>query len=297
MPIPARSCDNGWVMHAATGPQIILSKHHGLGNDFLIAVEPPRPLDGADAQAWCDRRQGIGADGLIQAVAAGSGDRWRMTLWNADGGRAEVSGNGLRCLAQALADHLGHDRAEALHLTVETDAGDREATVVARNDAGPVSIDLVRVAMGKAVDGPAPSPRLTELGLGVVDQVGVDLGNPHLVGFVDGRDGLDGMDMGAIGPQVETDHPGGLNVHLVRVVDRSTLEMVIWERGAGVTLACGSGACAAAWAADRAGLVDGGGPRGVEVVMPGGSARVDVTDEGVILTGLAVRVGEVRLDG
>ncbi len=293
-------------MHSASDHPITLTKHHGLGNDFLIAVDPPRPLGRDDAIAWCDRREGIGADGLIQAtpVADPSGDRrrWRMVLFNSDGGRAEISGNGLRCLAQAIADHLGHDRASDLALVIDTDAGTREAVVAGGAGSGDAAsspgttTDLVTVGMGKAVEGPAPSSRWTELGIDVAEQLGVDLGNPHLVGFVDRPDGLDSLDMAAVGPVIEADHPGGLNVHLVRVAGPARLEMVIWERGAGVTMACGSGACAAAWTAVRTGRIEPS-PGGIDVVMPGGSARVTVTDDEVILTGPAVRVGEVRLDG
>ncbi len=291
-------------MHPAPDHAITLTKHHGLGNDFLIAVDPPRPLSAADAIAWCDRRQGIGADGLIQATPiaepSGGRGRWQMVLFNADGGRAEISGNGLRCLAQAIADHLGHDRTNDLALVVDTDAGTREAVVAARvapSGEPPSSVDAatdqVTVGMGKAVEGPAPSSRWAELGIEVTEQRGVDLGNPHLVGFVER---LDGLDMATIGPIVEADHAGGLNVHLVTVSERSRLDMIIWERGAGVTMACGSGACAAAWTAVRSGLIEAS-PEGIEVVMPGGAALVTVTDDEVILTGPAVRVGEVRLDG
>ncbi|MEM9563446.1 MAG: diaminopimelate epimerase [Actinomycetota bacterium] len=282
-----------------------LTKHHGLGNDFLVVIDPWRPVDGDDAVRWCDRRTGVGADGLIQAVPIGGPGRldaaeppttnWRMTLWNSDGGRAEISGNGLRCLAQALAERLGHDGADDLALAIETDAGPREAIVLARSADAVPGEDRVRVGMGKAVDGPGPSDRWGGLGVEVLDQVGVDVGNPHLVGFVDPATPIDGFDMAAIGPPVEADHPGGLNVHVVRVVGRRRIEMAIWERGAGVTQACGSGACAAAWAANRAGLVDGAA--GVEVVMPGGAAIVEVLDDEVVLTGPAVRVAEVRVDG
>lgn len=270
---------------------ILLTKHHGLGNDFLIAIEPARPLGPDDAVVWCDRREGIGADGLIQATPSGQPGRWRMTLWNSDGGRAEISGNGLRCLAQALAAHADHDRTTDLALVIDTDAGTRNAVVLAHSSDDAAGSDRVTVGMGKAVEGPAPSDRWAELGVAVTNQLGVDVGNPHLVGFVDD---LDGYDMATIGPVVEADHPGGLNVHLVTVASRDRLEMIIWERGAGVTMACGSGACAAAWTAVRAGLVD---PDGVEVVMPGGAARVTVTDDEVVLTGPAVRIGGVRLDG
>ena len=268
---------------------IRLTKHHGLGNDFLIAVDPARPLDGGHAARWCHRRHGIGADGLIVATAL-SPSRWRMVLWNSDGSRAEISGNGLRCLGQALAGHLALDRAGSHDLVIETDAGSRSLTLLPATAGESPDTRRVRVGMGKAVPGPAPSDRWAEAGVAVRCQVGVDIGNPHLVAFVDA---LGDPDMAAIGPLVEADHPQGLNVHLVEVADRGRLVLRVWERGAGVTQACGSGASAAAWAARQADLVDSP----VVVDMPGGSATVELIDDEVFLTGPAVRVGEVVLDG
>ena len=279
----------------------VLTKHHGLGNDFLIAVDAARPLEGADAVAWCDRRTGIGADGLIVAVPASADQarRWRMELWNADGGRAEISGNGVRCLAQALAWHLGLDPSVEQRLTIDTDAGARELTIQATaadpgrpGDPGrrPPAEAMVRVAMGKALQGPEPSDRWPDTGVEVSAQWGVDIGNPHLVAEVDS---LEGLDMAAIGPTIEAEYASGLNVHLMTVTDRSRIELLVWERGAGVTLACGSGACAAAWAAHNAGLVDSP----VTVAMPGGSAQVDLDGDEVFLTGPTVRVAEVIVDG
>jgi diaminopimelate epimerase len=183
-----------------------------------------------------------------------------------------------------------------LDLTIETDAGSRPVVVLARTAVGGVSngpaadADRVRVSLGKAVEGPVTSPRFAGLGLTVAEQIGVDLGNPHLVAFVDS---VDGVDMATVGPVVEADYPGGVNVHLVRVIDSGRIEMVIWERGAGVTRACGSGACAAAWAANRAGLV----ASRVDVRMPGGSAQVEASGEEVVLTGPTVRVAEVTVHG
>jgi diaminopimelate epimerase len=291
-----------------------LTKHHALDNDFLVAIAPSRPLGPDDARAWCHRQRGIGADGLLQAVPTHpGGSGWRMTLWNADGGQPEVSGNGLRCLAQALADHLQLDRSTDRALAIETDAGPRPATVHARPATGTGPVDQVTVAMGKAVPGPEPSERWAELGLEVAHQVGVDVGNPHLVGFVgdsamadgseppalhdlggaDGPGGLGTVDIATIGAGIEADRPDGLNVHVARVLDRNRIEIVIWERGVGITQACGSGACAAAWAASRLGLVDDR----VEVIMPGGSATVGIDGDELTLTGPAVRVAEVIVDG
>ncbi len=278
----------------------VLTKHHGLGNDFLIAIDPARPVAGAEAVAWCDRRTGIGADGLVVATPASGEDvrRWRMVLWNADGGRAEISGNGIRCLAQALAWHHGLDPSIEQRLTIDTDAGARELIIEpaefgsSGGTAGRRSPAeaTVRAAMGKALSGPEPSDRWLDAGVTVSAQWGVDIGNPHLVAVVDS---LAGLDMAAIGPMIEAGHPAGLNVHLMVVADRSRIELLVWERGVGATQACGSGACAAAWAANNAGLVDSP----VTVVMPGGSAKVDIDGDEVFLIGPTVRVGEVIIDG
>lgn len=292
-----------------TNGAVRLTKHHGLGNDFLIAVDPPRPLAAADAIAWCDRRTGLGADGLIIATplesasttSDGAVRRWRMVLWNADGSRAEISGNGIRCLGQAIAEQQDLDRSVDQELTIDTDAGTRPLTIKAAASVG-AGVDgatqadeangtaLVRVGMGKAVDGPAASSRWAEVSVPVTAQRGVDVGNPHLVGFVDE---LGGSDMAVIGPVIEADYPAGVNVHLVSVIDDSNLQLRVWERGAGVTQACGSGAVAAAWAANAAGFA---GER-ITVEMPGGSASVELGPDEIYLIGPAVRVAEVIIGG
>ena len=290
--------------------RIVLTKHHGLGNDFLIAVDPARtgarlPTE-ADARAWCDRHVGVGADGLILATPEpGTGDdgrdgapvrRWRMVLWNADGSRAEISGNGIRCLGQAIVAHLGLDRSTDQALSIATDAGVRSLTIKAAVEGGSTggtkgtATDLVRAGMGKAVDGPVPSERWPEVHVAPTAQAGVDIGNPHLVAFVDS---LGDADMAVIGPVVEADYPSGLNVHLVEVLGDGHVSLRVWERGAGVTQACGSGACAAAWAAHNLGLVTSP----VTVDMPGGSATVELADDEIFLIGPAVQVAEVIING
>jgi len=261
---------------------ITATKHHGLGNDFLIAVEPTRPLTADDARRWCDRRRGIGADGLISAVSNSDGS-WQMVLWNSDGSRPEVSGNGLRCLGQALAAHVGVF--EPVTFTVVTDGGTRTLEV---EPAHPVA--QVRVDMGSATEAGDVFTRWGELGLSVERQIAVDIGNPHLVALMADASA---HDMTVVGPAVEADYPNGVNVHLIDVVDASTIRLFVWERGAGYTEACGSGACAAGWAAKMWGLVDAA----VDVVMPGGTARVEVADDTVFLTGPAEFVGAVMLDG
>lgn len=258
-----------------------LTKHHGLGNDFLIVLDADSTVtvDAATARHLCDRRRGVGADGLILARPAGEGAAARMTLWNADGSIAELSGNGLRCLGQAL---LRAGWVEGDHVVV-TDAGPRRLVLV---DRGRGSTDVLSVELGTsrpiglpdalaAVDLPDETPRA------------LDVGNPHVVLRVDD---LAAHDPAVIGPQVEATFVDGTNVHLVQVIDRTHLSMLIWERGAGITEACGSGATAAAAALHADGLVDAV----VEVEMPGGTATVEVADP-LLLTGPATFVATIEV--
>ena len=169
---------------------IRLTKHHGLGNDFLIALDPGVELSSAAAKQWCDRRTGIGADGLIHARSAADGNRWSMVLYNADGSRAEISGNGLRCLGQAIGMATGMDATGAL--TVDTDAGRRTLEI------NPSSNETwsIRVGMGTAF-GPAVGPDVgpdalqqlhhgpwADAGVTVTEQLVVDIGNPHVLALI-----------------------------------------------------------------------------------------------------------------
>jgi diaminopimelate epimerase len=277
---------------------LVLTKHHGLGNDFLVAlVDDPSAHDGAVlAKRWCDRRRGVGADGLIVAGPGGSGPAdATMVLCNADGSRAEMSGNGVRCLAQALALHRGTD---TIDLAIATDAGLRRVQV--RPHPGDASTVDVRVGMGAVSPGPhwqpAPAARavLAELGVtaaGTGRAETADIGNPHLVIAV--ADPWQ-VDVGRLGPVLEADFPAGINVQFFAVApgERDRLDLTVWERGAGVTEACGSGAAAAATVAHRWGLV---GPE-VTVAMPGGTVRVIVGGEGTELIGPATFIGRIEVD-
>ncbi len=278
-----------------------LTKHHGLGNDFLIAVSPERSLDLTDAIAWCDRRRGIGADGLIElrplsAKISESPAIWAMTLWNSDGSLAEVSGNGLRCVGQALLmreaatatdPSTGLAAAGSGSYLIRTAGGLRQVDVQADRRAG---TDQVRVDMGAATETSDQSEQWADLGLVVTKQIGVSIGNPHLVALVEHPES---QDLNTIGPIIEADFAQGINVHLIRVDNPTSITLRVWERGAGVTQACGSGACAAAWAAKQWGLVEDK----VTVRMSGGYAEVEVGQESVFLTGPATFVGTVILDG
>ncbi|MEL7210600.1 MAG: diaminopimelate epimerase [Actinomycetota bacterium] len=262
-----------------------LTKHHGLGNDFLISVAPERPLGPQHAVAWCDRRRGIGADGLIAlSPAVDDRHRWSMDLWNADGSVAELSGNGLRCVGQALLLHRD-DGNDSTGYVIDTAAGPRRVTVQADRSS---DTDLVTVDMGRPADGPTPWDRWAELGLEPRAQAGIDMGNPHLVALVDD---LASLDLARIGPMIEADYPDGLNIEFITVPSYAAISLRVWERGAGITEACGTGACAAAWAANRWELVG----NKVEVEMPGGTAIVEMADDGVALTGPATFVALVEV--
>lgn len=258
-----------------------LTKHHGLGNDFLVLLDldDRHPIDAARAHLLCDRRRGVGADGIIRVTAGTDGADVTMQLRNADGSMAEMSGNGIRCLAQAV-----HDAGivDGLNLTVATPAGVRRLTL--RGGDGP-GVVRVSVDMGPAQVG-APEPQPTP-DRGVRP---VDMGNPHLVVW---GPSFTTEDVLGMGPQVESHHAGGMNVEFVTVgPGPDELTMRVWERGVGETQACGTGACAAAAATHEWGLV------GAHVVVhqSGGDAEVELRSDTVILTGPAQLVARVEVD-
>lgn len=271
-----------------------LSKLHATGNDFLVvsALDGAPPLDAVSVAALCDRHRGIGADGLITIGPASDDADCAMTLRNADGGLAEMSGNGVRCLAFAAARAgLGDGR----RLVVDTAAGrrvleltrDAVGDVVSVDvDMGPVTFDPERIPLD------APSPfDLEAVADGIAyrgDAAG--MGNPHFVLFVDDPDLVP---LGIHGPRLERDlrFPRRTNVEFVTVAGADELRMRVWERGAGETLSCGTGACAAVAVAHRRGLV---GPC-VTVNVPGGVLVVSV-GESIRLGGPVNHVFDVDVD-
>lgn len=261
-----------------------LTRHHGLGNDFLITFADEVPYGAPElARRLCHRTDGIGADGLVFGTPDDVHDR-SFTLFNSDGSRAELSGNGLRCFGQAL---LRESATDGIDLVVGTAAGPRRVVV----DGSPADEEvLATVEMGSA--GPGPSFDGLEVDLGgqeVRRMESADVGNPHLVVLVDDPDTVD---LGRVGPVVEAAFaPVGCNVNLVSVQDRSEVRLRTWERGAGLTEACGTGACASAHVLRSWGLVD----EVVAVHMPGGRAMVTVADP-ILLTGPAVHVDDHDVD-
>lgn len=259
-----------------------LTKHHGLGNDFLVAMdlEDAQPIDADIAVAVCDRHRGVGADGLIR-VTQGVSAPFRMELRNEDGSRAEMSGNGISCLAQAVV-RAGH-AADGV-VQVETDAGVRVVSVV---DSEAPHLHRMRVAMGV----PALGDRLHEWEDDeILWAVAVDVGNPHVVCHVPDAERVPDLD--ALGRRVNDAVPGGANVELVLAAEPGTVNMLVYERGVGPTQACGTGAVAAAAAAQRWGLAS---PT-VTVRQPGGPAVVELgsDDEPAHLTVPVVAIASVE---
>jgi diaminopimelate epimerase len=243
--------------HAHT---LALTKHHGLGNDFLVLLDTDDRYAGeahaAMAVALCDRRTGIGADGLLRL-----GPGLRMHLHNADGSRAEMSGNGIRCLAQAVFDQGVHGGPD---VELQTDAGPKW---VRTNFDGTYTVDMGTVTVKELSEGRAE----------------VDTGNPHLVLVVDDPAAVD---LEALGQ----DHLD-VNLEIIRVDDQSNVTMRVHERGAGITQACGTGSCAIAGATRAWGLT---GDK-VTIHNPGGDLGVELQGDTAFLTGPATYIGRVEV--
>jgi diaminopimelate epimerase len=261
---------------------IAFAKIDAHGNDFILVSENeahlPDPHDISRlAVSMCDRRHGVGADGLI--VYRAENGEFAMTLFNSDGSRAEISGNGLRCLAAYLV-HRGLAASERLE--VRTGAGRLVLTLMGREDSrfrfradmGPPRIDAVRAPL--EVEGEE------------LEITALSMGNPHCVVFT-GK--LDLAELRRIGPRIERHprFPEKTNVELVEVVSPNDLRMAIWERGAGETASSGTGSAASAVAAIRNGLATSP----VRVHCPGGTIVVEWDGAGsVFVSGEAVVVAE-----
>jgi diaminopimelate epimerase len=257
---------------------IRFAKAHAYGNDFLYVVEDDigdAPL-GALARDMCDRHTGVGADGLIAYTPRPLGAV--MRLCNADGSRAEVSGNGVRALAALLSRDADDG---PVTLTIQTEAGPKQLARLDRRS----NAHLFRAGMGL----PADLQRTVIDAAGeLVEAVTLNMGNPQLVvlGALPGDDRFE-----RLGAALERHprFPDGTNVEFVEVESPSRLRIRIWERGCGPTRSSGTGSCASLVAA----AAFGGAARDAEVVAPGGAQRVEWTPEGVYLTGWA----EVLCDG
>jgi diaminopimelate epimerase len=254
-----------------------LVKAHAFGNDFLLvdrqeaARHPDQP---ALARAVCDRHRGIGADGLIVYTP----DPISMRLFNADGSPSEISGNGVRCLAAWIASASGVRPGASID--IDTDAGVKVLHLLESSGAA----FTFRAAMGQ----PEQIDRVTlSIGAQHVEAVTLRVGNPQCV--VLGEVSEERLRSVAAPLAVHPHFLHGTNVELAAVDAPDRVRILIWERGVGPTEASGTGACAAAVAAIRF----GGASRDVQVVSPGGTQRVEWTDEGLYLTGSAVLIAEI----
>ncbi len=256
---------------------IAFSKYHGLGNDFILidnreSNEPQ--LSPEEAVQWCDRNFGIGADGVIFALPGQNGTDYTMRIFNSDGSEPEMCGNGIRCMARFIADLEGIPVGTEKQYRIHTLAGLIVPTLQADG--------RVRVDMGEPRLAAAEIPTtLPERAHQVVAQplevdgktwamTCVSMGNPHAITFVEDAEVID---LAALGPKFENHpvFPARTNTEFIQVVSRDYLKMRVWERGAGATLACGTGACASLVAAVLNDLSD----RQATLELPGGNLIIE----------------------
>lgn len=245
-------------------------KYEGIGNDFLVVDATSEAALGPEqARKLCDRHYGVGGDGvLLSAPPVTPGAHGRMVVLNSDGSRPEGCGNGLRCVALSLARKLGQSRVELL---IDTDAGPRTALVEAHGNTADVT-----VSMGKARrDGETAALHRGEQ----LTFQRVSMGNPHAVAFdVDCTE----QELDELGPRVSAALPGGTNVEIVRATGPTSFEVLVWERGVGRTLACGTGAAGVAALAAMLGRAPFDTP--LTLQLPGGPLELTVAREDLSVT-------------
>jgi len=276
-------------------------KMHGLGNDFLLvnAIDQAFPESRAVplAKKWCDRHFGIGADGIILVHPSNTAD-FRMQVINSDGSEPEMCGNGIRCFAKFVVDHKLSTQKK---LTIETLAGPMTTNIIESNN----QITMVKVDMGEPIlnrhDIPVSGKDNNQV---INDSITVDgssfnytavsMGNPHSVVFVDD---LEAVEFERLGPQFEghPNFPERINTEFVEILSLNECKIKVWERGAGPTLACGTGACAVV----VAGVLNGKLARRATVNLPGGPLQIDWQEPSnhVMMTGPAETVfsGTVKI--
>jgi diaminopimelate epimerase len=286
-------------------PKLEFTKMHGCGNDYIYVVATAtRPVEpGALAKRLSDRRFGVGGDGLIMLCPSHSADL-RMEMYNADGSRGEMCGNGIRCVAR-LAYEGGTARKNPM--TVETDCGVKTVWLKLNGDVvSAVTVDMgAPILEGReipaAADGKIVNYQL-EVGGRRETITAVSMGNPHCVVFVDNDEvfHLPDDEFARIGRQFENHpfFPRRVNTEFIQVVARDSLKMRVWERGSGETLACGTGACASV----VAGVLTGRSERAAKVQLRGGDLQIEWRERGegadhVFMTGEAIEVfrGELEL--
>ena len=267
-------------------------KMHGLGNDFVVvdAREVPFVLDHGTARALADRRAGVGCDQIVvlEPPRNGRADVF-FRVWNSDGGEVDACGNGTRCAASLIMAESGRET-----LAIETAAGLLGAQAAG---AGRVTVDMGEARLAWDEIPLAREQDTLHLALEretLRDPVGVNMGNPHAVFFVEDAAAVD---LARLGPELEHDplFPERANIGIAQVTGPDHLRLRVCERGAGITRACGTGACAAAVAAIRRGLTG----RRVTETLDGGALDIEWREDGhVMMTGPVATafVGELDLD-
>lgn len=264
---------------------IPFTKMQGIGNDFVMVDTIRDSLPSSDiqslARAMNDRRFGIGGDGLI-LLSRGTSAPFQMRMFNPDGSESEMCGNGIRCFAKLLRDH-GHISGN--QVSVQTGAGTLHLKIT-EDDRVQVDMGKARLTRTEIGISPGGEEKFVEQPVGAYKATAVSMGNPHIVIFVDD---VKAVDLAKEGPGLEHDSlfPMRTNVHFVQLVSRDRLVQRTWERGAGITLACGTGACSVA----VAGYLTGRSERKVTVELPGGELEIEYLSSGnVLMTGPAETV-------
>jgi len=273
--------------------RIPFAKMHSCGNDYIFIenfggeITCPESL----CVQLCAPHYGIGGDGIVLIEKSGIADA-KMRSFNRDGSEGKMAGNSLRCVAKYLYDK-GYVRSE--YMTIEMAGRVHHLKVYLRDG----KVNSVSVDMGKASFAAKEIPVLADtdevvnqpVNIGGTEYTAtcVSVGNPHCVVFLDG---IDGLDLGEVGPQFEYApiFPERVNAEFVRVINSTTLRLRVWERGSGETLACGTGACAAVAAAVKCGVCEAG--RDIAVKLPGGDLTVNCTPQRILLTGEVTHVFE-----
>lgn len=272
--------------------EIGFTKYHGLGNDFILvdnraAAEPV--LTPEQAIKLCDRHFGVGADGVIFALPGEDAADYTMRIFNSDGSEPEMCGNGIRCLARFIADleNVTQPRAYRIHTLAGIMTPQLETSGMVTVDMGEPRLLAAEIPTtlgqpdGKVINYPL------EVAGNTWDVTCVSMGNPHCITFVED---VAAIPLESLGPQFET-HPAfpkKINTEFIQVVRSDYLKMRVWERGAGITLACGTGACASLVAAALTGRSD----RRATIELPGGGLQIewDASNNHLYMTGPAEKV-------
>ena len=272
-------------------------KYQGLGNDFILVDHTH-----SDVVSWspemaanlCDRNFGIGADGIIFAMPPSNNCDYSMRMYNSDGTEPQMCGNGIRCMAKFLMEIEGKKDGETAKYTIHTLAGTIIPEVtkdgLVKVDMGPPTLEAPKVPTKMSAtrdDGSAVDSDIIANGI-TYKSTAVSMGNPHSVIFVDSLDNME-PSFETIGPIIESHEmfPEAVNAEFVEVINRSHLRMKVWERGAGPTLACGTGACAVLVGAVLTDRAD----KEATVTLPGGDLQIKWDDDNkVYMTGPAIEV-------